>query len=1802
MAATATDAGSKAPQVGLVLSGERVLLSWQDVLSALQASDGPPSELYRQFIEHNKDILTQTIPSFSRPDPLSKSRFESSVLPINVTSEEQQKQVDRIKADSLWLSDEQHLDEVQALRIVLLEWQNRAELRLNSGFADAELASLRDALGTEYAQTLQLVPGGPYSRADDIFETGDARKTRILQIYHRTQPAMLALVRESIQAGLQKPDTDRQDSRAVWTRLMSVEAQISLHDAVNETTSAIGAICQELSQQHEWKGIDVAFHDQIQNDYTTAKLQSIVGLLEILLLRTQNIEEAVTSEMMLEWLTSMTEHGFFAHFQSDIPPQQSAIDRIQVAAAYVTLALLRPVFAMEFMEDAAESDQPDIRGKEYFLDVDKIEDMHRLMMSAAMAANSCAGPATLSWGLIFFRIRLLAIQQKERREVRTVEKVIAAQDTPSRRVSVGSMGSLMSESLHENINLQIRPTQGIDDSLQFMMESAVRGSNVFDFLSTMASVAKTSSTLLQSFQLNILQELLAAARPTLGYTPDILNTQLTILSTVKDDATALTPFKPLLNFVAEPFLTENFLDVAASRFPYEALPFLRMVKALAKGGYDAFFSQEDGTHYITQRLRQMDGYSQLAVGGFEAFHTTQEDENANLVTLDQTVGILDQRPQRLLTASPESQTSLAIPEGTVGAVISDSMPPVVRWKHEYSALPLLGRWLQLQVKGELSSVLSPFEAPDYVAAAVIGLFGTLLSTMHARGIQQNTSEQASALSQDLIDEASTELDGDRTIINCVFDIVEQQLVSTRRFSPVTGCDLLIACVDFITILSKIQPMQTWPLLVKSSLFAAYGAKRTIYSIITAVEMPLQSYGLLESCVSLMHAVMDLTLKVSSKSGPAIGSRSRATLSQRPLSAAVLGLTETMYAAFEAMSGWTFSDQRQKQHILGGLSSAFSDLLYYVSGTGSAFNVDHSVTIAFRPAADFLLSALSGTGIQSLGSGPIALNLVTSTLGIVPDIFSPDAAAHLKSVVMLARTHLGCSRISGHALKEVNTTLINLFPIFVRLPIMHAPLFRPSLAIETDVYDAFAQGSRPHLLGHLGSVSCLAFLDSLKYLNARAYEEAHISWRLISRLVTPDQQWTAIVLITGSPPGRDRKDGEKPHTRGKPLMVQAIDKLVKIDELHATVAVAMLRLLQEAQQGWPAVTDTITERDDLFPALIKYCCSKSSHSGNDLAQAQHNQIVAGVTDLSVISLHAMMVFRNEKKFARFIPFLKWLAENAIEVDAYNTSLHSNLKKNFAMKYDGLDIDVVTRTGILRVPYSENYFYDITFASKLLSHDRYWSNFQTELKLANVNLSIVESELALLRSFKYLCSEHGSFFAKNRDVQVIMAQIVTSCLRANMQPTPTEQIFDMLYQSRAEIASMLLAPLVTVKAHGSDFTSILRVAYDSGRYQNGSYHLAITNDDLTYWRTMVNNVRLALQFHVTSPVRTQALAGVNLESIDPAISLICDIAAHIIGEGLASVVAAIQEQAQTKTSTPEDGTTTIDVTDVNLLLHTLQTVLRIPTLPQFATHLSEVLIATDTAQSAMLLYSWSHVLLSADKEPMYALPSVTLLATLSRLPLMAEHLAVSGIFTRLLSSKMTQRLQSIPSGAGHLDRRSMGPLLYTLWSDGYLRIALNLLDSIGGGVAGEVSVFLNQFPQQLGRASRSLSAEVAEGGEGGITLGLASEVANLSLLSFILERFRMSGPSAAVDPGQLLPLDGFDEHKKAVAVDVGDVLAQKAEFRMRREVATSEVEAGWARQLVAKKGVGDGKQSILDQKVVKELQAASVCLVVESDEGA
>lgn len=436
------------------------------------------------------------------------------------------------------------------------------------------------------------------------------------------------------------------------------------------------------------------------------------------------------------------------------------------------------------------------------------------------------------------------------------------------------------------------------------------------------------------------------------------------------------------------------------------------------------------------------------------------------------------------------------------------------------------------------------------------------------------------------------------------------------------------------------------------------------------------------------------------------------------------------------------------------------------------------------------------------------------------------------------------------------------------------------------------------------------------------------------------------------------------------------------------------------------------------------------------------------------------------------------------------------------------------------------------------------------------------------------EHCADFMPDREVQKSMALVVKNCLEANIQNVPQEAIFERIQQTRVDFAQTLLQRLVEVGSRGAEVFSLLSVVWDALRARHATYEEALVNDDTDYYRSLLNVLFLALQFHLDGPSRAAPETLSKKAEISSDLSIVVEIVKTIVAEGFKTLTTYLHDQPEK--CTPKDFA---------IITAILQTCLQVKNADRMNEHLVYHIEDSDTARHATTLFSWADQLL-IDGHPVYGELSISFLVKLSTIPMLAEHLAVEAVLMRLSTCRLTAILQQPPKATGPFD--PVVPKLYSIWTAGILPLCLNLLYHVIR-MAPEVSAFLNQFEPQLARAADSFAA----GSPRRISLSVASEACSLALISTILDRYRAAGASVGVD-AQAIQVLKWD--RAQVKEDIEELLERKQNLRTRIAPTTEkEIELAHAKP----SNPTSGAENRLEEKIVAELSAALVCLGGEEE---
>ena len=134
------------------------------------------------------DLLTRPFSPYSPPTSQTKSSFETKTSIINAPpSVEGRYDIKQIQDDTLWLSKETHINEIDALRIAVLEWQTRPAERLLQESpheaADLQNSVAMNGLAGSLRSSVLSRPLASEEDPSNPFDSSQARRQRLLLTY-----------------------------------------------------------------------------------------------------------------------------------------------------------------------------------------------------------------------------------------------------------------------------------------------------------------------------------------------------------------------------------------------------------------------------------------------------------------------------------------------------------------------------------------------------------------------------------------------------------------------------------------------------------------------------------------------------------------------------------------------------------------------------------------------------------------------------------------------------------------------------------------------------------------------------------------------------------------------------------------------------------------------------------------------------------------------------------------------------------------------------------------------------------------------------------------------------------------------------------------------------------------------------------------------------------------------------------------------------------------------------------------------------------------------------------------------------------------------------------------------------------------------------------------------------------------------------------------------------------------------------------------------------------------------------------
>ncbi|KAL8767993.1 MAG: hypothetical protein Q9209_005664 [Squamulea sp. 1 TL-2023] len=958
------------------------------------------------------------------PTAQTKSTFDTKTSAINIVpSAHGRFDIKQIQNDTLWLSAKAAIDEVTALRIVILEWQTRPAFQLqNSNAADALPSFVGSINGSTFQPALSAVRWTPGQLSNDAItadstHSEEARRKRLFSIYLVERRYRIKTCSYLVSNAHAEPDNGRTKPNQPSCALPHWAKEIG-HDILNSWDvpgffkktgknvlgSGIGVLrarIKDLEEGCSWfSGGDLQGLAEVE--WYQNQILDMVAILDIILNVLATQARLPQAGLVLSWFTLMNNYGFFEVFE---PPLRELYDihemDLQSLCSLVSLAMLRLPIALE----AFKPNGKEIDNASYLHDVDTSGEITEILINAASECLQVASPAVLAWSVILQRLRERSIAAREEREdhismrsyglsenasspdVESPEQSLRRSSGSSlRRGSSTGSDTPQQQSFLEQLldRALLVPVDG--DAVAYLARAAVDGSSVFNVITTLSASCYAPSGSYHGFQSNlrircILLDLIHAVLPMIDYQPDLVATTLAVLSGNEDywelqrRSREIQEIEPSAIFLRDDSFMVKIFAVALSRFPFETMPFLKLCRALG-----SVSQQEEGLPKIWSNLVTTDSLTWTLPPSFTAYELLPDDEESSIISLTADLELFDDERiaqpsvKRLkLSNGPASAHMLSlrqIPRGTPGRVLSDTKPLVVLWRHDYCPLAYLGLLLYSASSVETNPGSNPQSSSLSLEAIaeIIDLLSIILRTTIKGASALKASLSALDATQNILDTASEGLDLGQDIVSVIFDIFEKELGRQPKITDEAPLKVLLRCTQFAETLLHIMPDRVWPFLGRSILLGVKDSNSQLDAVLTSTEMVLGRYDLLLACIHLFESLAEDAIRhaVIRKSQTKSVARFAAV---RPLSTGVsqivmkkvlLSYQRIMLDVYESVSTWKFSQIDQRHKINTRLFFIFTRLLTCCFGIEDQPDTDQKLTVSLMPAVEQIVKAFLST--------------------------------------------------------------------------------------------------------------------------------------------------------------------------------------------------------------------------------------------------------------------------------------------------------------------------------------------------------------------------------------------------------------------------------------------------------------------------------------------------------------------------------------------------------------------------------------------------------------------------------------------------------------------------------------------------------------------------------------------------------------------------------------------------------------------------------------------------------------------------
>jgi nuclear pore complex protein Nup188 len=1849
------------PPLDHSLAGEARLISWRTAYRALCDEPAAVENIYlEKFFQDDETIaiLSNSLRPFAPPNSKSATAFETMTAPINVShAQSTDFKLDDIKADAKWLSKELQIDEMAALRLALIEWQERpADQLLNTAFngSSGQISQKDNTTGSALARSTTDLAASTSGNVRPAlnFTQEDVRRQRLLEVYLSEKNHMLRLSADLVsrcavgRSGVQGIQNGVHTAKS-WIDPVAVkvaETACPRDRTKGEAfiSQCIAQVAKALDDTDRYDGWPEAFRDERKiQSYIDSLYCEVVSVLRLLFAGIYTFEGILSASTVLSWFRLMEHRAFL---RDGINHVDGTVPQLLVSVVSVEILKLQLVVAEIMNTTGVET----TGNHQYINDDECVASINLIMYHVGQSGVNIAAPAMLAWSIIVSVIKDMA---HIHRDVRDREH--GSDDTFDNVARRGSarMGSLepaysQFERLYANKICNRDLEDHKEDPPKYFLTKSVDGFQVFNLIAGLSTlVSSTYSSSVEAGTAFMCKEtLLDVTReglPLVKYDAEVLGAVLSFLTPIDHSETS----KRQAAVLADRLLTDldqlrpAILGEALSRFPYELSPLLRISTALANA--ESRYRRPQESPEIADLFHHLQYFTQEVPTKFRSYQLEYEEENANAMVLTDPLSILAREQfssfgkgqLQLITGIGDDHDGIlpfSIPAGTHGTIVKEKDPMVLMLHFEYSGLDYLSALLYTFTSSSELTPVAPRTALDrFGAAEIIDLFSALLSAALQR-------EDGTGNAQGLLERLSQALGDNHDIVSIVADIFETELLAHfEQVAQEGSLEVVTAAAEFINVIIRLSPERVWSMLARSSLLGLVDGAMSLVSVVNGIEVQTGHFRFLKACVDMHALLLDDAFSGLVKRQPsrdqskttrfAISQDSPDTTPARTMSAVLSAFQKILLDAFQSLPDWKFAVPEQRCQITSRILNSFTKLLKSTYGVDVAKDPSRRLTYVLAPAADSLVN------VSAPRSGPSQLVATLSRifpegLPVADDALPPQArrllmaqtTAALQFIAVLIRvTRVGGDLLANKIQSDRKDSPLNMESdnapptqdkekisdkrafnlaagILKSMPTL-ASLLASDHALKADVYVLLgeivqaigtSEEDPPSVLAQLDTEAAQAFLQVVTQLDRPLCDiqvERRV-WDFMSIVMGSKQQWFAIYLLTGKFPKSRAHRRNDDSIQGKPIIGYVLDQLSNISVLPPERAVGMLKFVSVAQQTWVWATNELRSHPDFIKNTLAWLETlraplRNASPNASVISARECEMASYLCETYAINLHASLEIGDKTMLKALVPKLGYLRDHGVSVDAYNRAQHMRLEANIKATFPSSELSDFKRTAVNPSSYGTDYFYDRDMAESIFRHSEAWQGkrgndgYVDEFIRANANISLLHAQIALLKSWKTLATTLCEGMDADAALPVELAKVAEKCLLANARPDFEEPGMADSLQLRIELAFVLISRLVSLKIKDEAVMKLLPAAWDLVATSPVDYDVATAPDDMVYYRQLLQVLYLSIQPHhyaCSSQAETHHLRPQTA-------STLMSIVGKVISPGFRALCSNLHNDLLLALPA-----------DFALLTALLQAILSVPGINSVQTLLADIIAGSSVVRAAVSLYSWADQLADdMTNDPIYGEIAVMFLLALSGVRPIAEQMALQGVLAQLASGNLSNYLRK-PGGKGPFDEPHR---MFVIWTNGFLPLCLNLLDSVGPPIASEVAAFLNSFRAQLARAESSLvhdspSARNPRGGA--ITLSLVTEAHSLTMIALILQSDAARGAAEGIDVADLAPL-AYDAHK---VKELAEGLSRSRRSLAERIRPVTPLEERWMLTPVVGGGAA-AADHVLQEKVLRELLALLAC---------